>query len=192
MSSPFDHRPRLQRSDTQLDQGVGLTPYSPLAKGRAARPWGEQTARSSADSVAKALDRGNDKPVVDAIHKIADTRGVPMAQIALAWLLCKPAVSCPIVGATRPKHLADAVAALEVKLTDDEVTALDDPYTAQDNYWCDHAPPAAWLLNNVTRTGETGGSVVADRRPTEVAGQKACASTGHLIRVARSTMSWVW
>jgi aryl-alcohol dehydrogenase-like predicted oxidoreductase len=118
-----------------LDQGVGLTPYSPLAKGRAARPWGEQTTRSSADSVAKAFDRENDKPVVDAIHKIADTRGVPMAQIALAWVLSKPVVSCPIVGATRPKHLADAVAALDVKLTEDEITALEEPYTAQDNYW---------------------------------------------------------
>ena len=118
-----------------LDQGVGLTPYSPLAKGRAARPWGAQTTRSSADSVAKAFDRENDKPVVDAIHKIADTRGVPMAQIALAWVLSKPVVSCPIVGATKPKHLEDAVAALDVKLTEDEITALEEPYTAQDNYW---------------------------------------------------------
>ena len=104
-----------------LDQGVGLTPYSPLAKGRAARPWGEQTARSSADAVAKAFDRDADKPVVDAIHQIADARGVPMAQIALAWVLSKPVVSCPIVGATKPKHLEDAVAALDVKLTEDEI-----------------------------------------------------------------------
>jgi 1-deoxyxylulose-5-phosphate synthase len=118
-----------------LDQGIGLTPYSPLAKGRAARPWGEQTARSSADAVAKTFDRENDKPVVDAIHKIADTRGVPMAQIALAWVLSKPVVSCPIVGATRPKHLEEAVAALDITLTEDEITALEDPYTAQDNYW---------------------------------------------------------
>ena len=88
-----------------LDQGVGLTPYSPLAKGRATRPWGEQTARSSADAVAKAFDREADKPVVDAIHTIADARGVPMAQIALAWVLSKPVVSCPIVGATKPHHL---------------------------------------------------------------------------------------
>jgi aryl-alcohol dehydrogenase-like predicted oxidoreductase len=118
-----------------LDQGVGLTPYSPLAKGRAARPWGEQTARSSADAVAKAFDRDVDKPVVDAIHKAADTRGIPMAQIALAWVLSKPAVSCPIVGATKPTHLEDAVAALDVELTEDEKTSLEAPYTAQDNYW---------------------------------------------------------
>ena len=118
-----------------LDQGVGLTPYSPLAKGRATRPWGELTARSSADAVAKSFDREADKPVVDAIQRIAEARGVPMAQIALAWLLSKPVVSCPIVGATKPKHLRDAVAALEVTLTEDEITALEEPYTAQDNYW---------------------------------------------------------
>ena len=118
-----------------LDQGVGLTPYSPLAKGRAARPWGAQTARSSTDTVAKAFDRDVDKPVVDAIQKIAVIRGVPMAQVALAWVLSKPVVSCPIVGATRPTHLQDAVAALEIVLSEDEITALEEPYSAQDNYW---------------------------------------------------------
>lgn len=118
-----------------LDQGVGLTPYSPLAKGRAARPWGEQTARSSSDSVAKAFDRDVDKPVVDAIHRAAEARGVPMAQLALAWVLSKPVVSCPIVGATKPNHLADAVAALEISLTEAEITELERPYTPQDNYW---------------------------------------------------------
>lgn len=118
-----------------LDQGVGLTPYSPLAKGRATRPWGEQTDRSSADAVAKAFDRAVDRPVVDSIQKLADGRGVPMAQIALAWLLSKPAVACPIVGATRSEHLQDAVAALEVRLTHDQTAALEEPYTAQDNYW---------------------------------------------------------
>jgi aryl-alcohol dehydrogenase-like predicted oxidoreductase len=118
-----------------LDQGVGLTPYSPLAKGRAARPWGEQTARSSTDAVAKAFDRDADGPVVEAIHAIAGTRGVPMAQIALAWVLSKPVVSFPIVGATKPHHLRDAVAALDLTLTDGEIAALEEPYTPQDNYW---------------------------------------------------------
>jgi aryl-alcohol dehydrogenase-like predicted oxidoreductase len=117
------------------DQGVGLTPYSPLAKGRATRPWGEQTARSSSDNVAKAFDRDADKPVVDAIHAIAQARGVPMAQVALAWVLAKPVVSCPIVGATKPKHLTDAVAALELSLTEAEIAELEAPYTPQDNYW---------------------------------------------------------
>ena len=118
-----------------LDQGVGLTPYSPLAKGRAARPWGEQTARASTDAVAKAFDRDVDQPVVEAIHAIAGARGVPMAQIALAWVLSKPVVSFPIVGATKPHHLRDAVAALDITLTDDEIAALEEPYTPQDNYW---------------------------------------------------------
>ena len=71
--------------------------------------------------MAKAFDRDVDKPVVDAIHRIADARGVPMAQVALAWVLSKPAVSCPIVGATKPKHLEDAVAALDVELTEEEI-----------------------------------------------------------------------
>ncbi|WP_328995984.1 aldo/keto reductase [Kribbella sp. NBC_01245] len=118
-----------------LDQGVGLTPYSPLAKGRAARPWGEQTARSSTDTVAQAFDRDVDKPVVDAVHQIAEDRRVPMAQVALAWVLSKQVVSCPIVGATKPKHLEDAVAALEVSLSADEIAPLEAPYTTQDNYW---------------------------------------------------------
>jgi aryl-alcohol dehydrogenase-like predicted oxidoreductase len=119
-----------------LDQGVGLTPYSPLAKGRAARPWGEQTARSSTDVVAKAFDREDaDKPVVQAIQKIADGRGIPMAQVSLAWVLSKPVVACPIVGATKPTHLQDAVAAIDVKLSDEEIAMLERPYTAQDNYW---------------------------------------------------------
>jgi aryl-alcohol dehydrogenase-like predicted oxidoreductase len=118
-----------------LDQGVGLTPYSPLAKGRATRPWGEQTARSSSDNVAKAFDRDVDKPVVDVIHQVADGRGVPMAQVALAWVLSKPVVSCPIVGATKPRHLADAVAALDLSLTEAEIAELQAPYTPQDNYW---------------------------------------------------------
>lgn len=118
-----------------LDQGVGLTPYSPLAKGRAARPWGEQTSRSAADQVASAFDRDVDRPVVDAIQAVAEGRGVPMAQVALAWVLSKPVVSCAIVGATRPRHLQDAVAALDVELTEEEVAVLEAPYTTQDNYW---------------------------------------------------------
>ena len=118
-----------------LDQGVGLTPYSPLAKGRLTRLWGEQTMRSSSDSVAQAFDRDVDQPVVHAVQRIAEARGVAMAQVALAWVLSKPVVSCPIVGATRPHHLPDAVAALELNLTNDEITALEERYTPQDNYW---------------------------------------------------------
>ncbi len=118
-----------------LDQGVGLTPYSPLAKGRAARPWGVQTARASTDAVAKAFDRDIDQPVVEAIEAIAVARSIPMAQVALAWVLSKPVVSAPIVGATKPHHLRDAVAALDVALTDVEVATLEESYATQDNYW---------------------------------------------------------
>ena len=117
------------------DQRVGLTPYSPLAKGRAARPFGEQTPRSAADHVAKAFDRDVDKPVVDAIQTVATARNVPMAQVALAWLLSKPVVACPIVGATKPKHLHDAAAAPDLQLTNDEITDLEAGYAPQDNYW---------------------------------------------------------
>ncbi len=118
-----------------LDQGVGLTPYSPLAKGRAARPRGAQTTRSASDAVAKAFDREADGPVVDAIEQVAKARGVPMAQVALAWVLAKPVVSCPIVGATKPHHLEHAVAALELRLTDEETADLETPYTPQHNFW---------------------------------------------------------
>jgi aryl-alcohol dehydrogenase-like predicted oxidoreductase len=118
-----------------LDQGVGLTPYSPLAKGRAARPWGAQTARSSADAVAQAFDRDVDQPVVEAIQRVAEARAVPTAQVALAWVLSKPVVAGPVVGATKPQHLQDAVAALDLSLTGGEMAELETPYTPQDNYW---------------------------------------------------------
>jgi aryl-alcohol dehydrogenase-like predicted oxidoreductase len=85
--------------------------------------------------VARAFDRESDKPVVDAIHHIAEARGVVMAQVALAWVLSKPVVACPLVGATKPRHLEDAVAALDIELTEAETQALEEPYTAQDNYW---------------------------------------------------------
>ena len=111
------------------DQGVGSIPWSPLAKGRLARPWGEQTARSDTDDVARWVLPNDDKPIADAVQKVAEQHGVPMAQIALAWVLRNPVVSAPIVGATKQQHLADAVAALDVTLTDDEVRALEEHYT---------------------------------------------------------------
>lgn len=81
------------------------------------------------------FDRDVDKPVVDAIQNVAEARGVPMAQVALAWVLSKPVVSCPIVGATKPNHLQDAAAALDLTLTDGELTQLEERCTPQDNYW---------------------------------------------------------
>ena len=117
------------------DLGVGLIPYSPQGKGRLTRPWGEQTQRSSTDEVARAFDAPDDEPVVDAVQRVAARRGIPMAQVALAWVLRNPVVSAPIVGATRPHHLADAVAALDVHVTDDEAAELEAPYRPQTPFW---------------------------------------------------------
>ena len=119
-----------------FDMGVGCVPYSPLAKGRATRPWGaQQTQRSETDAVARTFDLDVDRPVIDAVQKVAEARGVSMAQVALAWVLARPVVSAPIVGATKPHHLADAVAALDVELTADEIDALEAPYVPQAPYW---------------------------------------------------------
>lgn len=115
------------------DQGVGAIPYSPLAKGRVARPWGgAQTTRSANDPVGAAAFSDAYKPVADAVQQIAEARGVPMAQVALAWVLRNPVVSAPIVGATKEHHLSDAVAALDVALSDDEVAALEAPYRVRE------------------------------------------------------------
>jgi len=110
------------------DQGVGSIPYSPLAKGRVCRPWGVRSARMDNDPVGKRFDIDADAPIVDAVAQVAEARGVPMAQLALAWVLRNPVVTAPIVGATKPHHLADAVAALALDLTDDEVRALEEHY----------------------------------------------------------------
>jgi aryl-alcohol dehydrogenase-like predicted oxidoreductase len=111
------------------DQRVGSIPWSPLAKGRLARPWGEQTTRSGTDEIARWMLPHDDKPIADAVEHVAKGRGVSMAQIALAWVLRNPVVSAPIVGPTKQHHLADAVAALDVALTDDEVSGLEEHYT---------------------------------------------------------------
>ena len=100
------------------DAGVGLVPYSPQGKGRLARPWGQQSTRSSVDHVVQAFDSPLDEPVVNAVQKLAEARDASMAQIALAWVLRNPAISAPIVGATKPHHLPEAVAALGLNLTD--------------------------------------------------------------------------
>jgi aryl-alcohol dehydrogenase-like predicted oxidoreductase len=115
-----------------LDQGVGVIPWSPLARGKLARSWeAEATTRSESDGYAKNLYTKTaeaDKLVVERLAKVAGERGVPMAQVALAWLLTKPAITAPIVGATKLHHLEDAVAAVGLKLTADEVKALEEPY----------------------------------------------------------------
>lgn len=115
-----------------LDQGIGLLPWSPLARGRLARPWqSETTKRLETDRFGNMMysrTENDDKRVVDRLAEIAKNRGVSQAQMALAWLLAKPAVTAPIVGATKPHHLDDAVAAVYLKLTPEEVKALEEPY----------------------------------------------------------------
>jgi aryl-alcohol dehydrogenase-like predicted oxidoreductase len=117
------------------DMGVGLVPYSPNGKGRLARPAGEQSYRSSTDRVVQAFDSPHDRPVIDAVQALAEAREVSMAQIALAWVLRNPLVSAPIVGATKPHHLPEAVAALEVQLTDAEARGLEGPYRQSGPSW---------------------------------------------------------
>ena len=117
------------------DMGVGLVPYSPQGKGRLARPWGEQSLRSTVDKVVKSFDSDLDEPVVTAVQQVAEARGATMAQVALAWVLANPAVSAPIVGATKAHHLADAVGALDLQLTADEIQALEEPYTPHGSTW---------------------------------------------------------
>jgi len=111
------------------DQGVASIPWSPLAKGRLARPYGEQTRRSGTDPIGRRFFGDGDQPIIEAVQQVAAGRGLPMAQVALAWVLRNPVVTAPIVGPTKPHHLADAVAALDVSLTDAEAAALEAGYT---------------------------------------------------------------
>jgi aryl-alcohol dehydrogenase-like predicted oxidoreductase len=115
-----------------LDQGVGVIPWSPLARGLLAgnreRRGQGNTVRAGSDPLADAMYADADFDVVDVVRALAGERGLPPAQIALAWLLGKPAVSAPIVGATRLSHLDDAIAAVDLALTDEEVARLEAPY----------------------------------------------------------------
>ncbi len=112
------------------DQGVGSMPWSPLAKGLLARPWGGgDTRRAGTDPLHARYSGEANRPIVEAVHRVGEDRGVPMAQVALAWVLKNPVVAAPIVGATKPHHLPDAAAALELDLTDEEIHTLEQPYT---------------------------------------------------------------
>jgi aryl-alcohol dehydrogenase (NADP+) len=106
------------------DQGVGVIPWSPLARGRLTRPWDTRTARSETDEFGRSLYRDEDRVVVEKVIALAEQRGVSPAQIGLAWLLAQPAVTSPIVGVTDPQHLRDAIAAVDLELTEDEVASL--------------------------------------------------------------------
>ncbi|MFK0172722.1 aldo/keto reductase [Streptomyces sp. NPDC090306] len=110
------------------DQGVGVLPWSPLARGRLTRDWDVSTRRSANDRFGDSLYADGDRAVVEAVTRIAAERGVPRAQVALAWLLGRPGVSAPIVGASKPGHLEDAVAAVELTLEKKELEELERPY----------------------------------------------------------------
>lgn len=114
-----------------IEEGIGVIPWSPLARGRLTRPWDEATERSQSDqfgSMLYARTAEPDRKVVDAVSEIATERALPRAQVALAWLLTKTGVTAPIVGATKAAQLDDAIAALEVRLTADEIARLEAPY----------------------------------------------------------------
>ncbi len=115
------------------EEGIGVIPWSPLARGRLARPWSDEpaTKRAETDMFGKTLYRGQqeaDRAVVEAVGKIAEARGVPRAQVALAWVLTRSAVSAPIVGASKMEHLENAVQAVALKLSADEIASLEAPY----------------------------------------------------------------
>ncbi|MGX9888108.1 aldo/keto reductase [Streptomyces sp. NPDC002276] len=110
------------------DQGVGVLPWSPLARGRLTRDWGTTTERSSTDNFGNRLYQDGDRTIVEAVTRIAGDRGVPRAQVALAWLLHQGTVAAPIIGAAKPQHIEDAVAAVELELSDKEIEELEQPY----------------------------------------------------------------
>jgi aryl-alcohol dehydrogenase (NADP+) len=138
-ATPFvsmqDHYNLLNREEERemlpycADAGIGVLPWSPLARGRLARPWDTTTTRSETDAFGKTLYDESDRSIVAAVADVAAARAVPMAQVATAWLLSKPVVTSPIIGATKVSHLEDAVAALDLELSADELAALEAPYT---------------------------------------------------------------
>ena len=133
-----DHYNLLYREEERemipqcIDMGVGIIPWSPLARGVLAgsrtRDGQQHTTRSGSDSFIDTLYTDADFDVVDRVAEVAQRRGVPSAQVALAWLLHRPGVTAPIVGATRLSHLEDAIAAEQLELSEDEIKQLEEPY----------------------------------------------------------------
>jgi len=133
-----DHYNLLNREEERemlplcADEGIGVIPWSPLARGRLTRDWDESTNRSQNDAFGSGLygdPSAGDQEIVRRVAEIAEARGVPRAQVALAWVLSNPVVSAPIVGVTRDRHLDDAVAAVDLQLTPAEIARLEEPYT---------------------------------------------------------------
>jgi aryl-alcohol dehydrogenase-like predicted oxidoreductase len=141
-----DHYNLLAREEERemiplcLDEGVGTVVWSPLARGRLARAWtdAKSTTRGSddgfADMLYTPLTEASDHAIVDAVGRIADTRGIRRAQVALAWLHAKPVVTAPLVGASTTRQIDDAVASLTIELSDEEIRALEAPYTPRHDF----------------------------------------------------------
>lgn len=133
-----DHVNLLNREEERdmlpfcADQKIAVMPWSPLARGRLTRAWDDVSERQKTDEFGKnlyTLSVESDRKIVEQVAAIAKARGVPQAQVALAWVVQKPVITSPIVGASKPNHLTDAVAALSLKLTPEEIAALEAPYT---------------------------------------------------------------
>jgi aryl-alcohol dehydrogenase (NADP+) len=132
-----DHYNLLNREEERemlplcADESIAVLPWSPLARGRLTRDWDESTARSETDEFGRTLydTSASDRVVVERVASLAAAREVPRAQVALAWLLSKPVVTSPIVGVTKMAHLDDAIAAVDLSLTADEIASLEEPYT---------------------------------------------------------------
>ena len=129
-----DHYNLLNREEERemlplcADEGIGVLPWSPLARGRLTRDWNASTPRSETDEFGKTLYLESDQLIVDRVAAVATARGVPRAQVALAWVLANPVVTAPIIGATQMVHLEDAAAAVALTLTTEEIALLEEPY----------------------------------------------------------------
>ncbi|MFC4242322.1 aldo/keto reductase [Gryllotalpicola reticulitermitis] len=131
-----DHYNLLYREEERemlplaADQGAGVIPWSPLARGKLTRDWEETTKRTETDRLLNEnnMYHDGDKQIVERVAAVATELGVPRAQVALAWLHHKPVITAPIFGATKPGHIEDAVASLDVKLSDEQIASLEEPY----------------------------------------------------------------
>jgi 1-deoxyxylulose-5-phosphate synthase len=130
-----DHYNLLNREEERemlplcVDQGIGVIPWSPLARGRLTRDWDDVTDRSQTDAFGGRLyHESSDRKIVERVAEVAAERSVPQAQIALAWILSKPVITSPIIGATKAHHIDDAVAAADLELSGDEIARLEEPY----------------------------------------------------------------
>jgi 1-deoxyxylulose-5-phosphate synthase len=129
-----DHYNLLYREEERemlplcASEDIGVIPWSPLARGRLTRPWNAETARTETDEFGASLYRDEDEQIVARTLEVAERLGVPPAQVGLAWLFSNPAVTAPIVGVTKSQHLTDAVAAVDLELSDEDIAALEEPY----------------------------------------------------------------